>query len=499
MKKCILPVIIIVIVISILMGFIEKDNNKINQDDANKTINYGINNIPNDLKNVGSLSKREQDILCAVSKGLVSKNQNDEIEMEIASEVTQSDDGIQYNFKIRDNVYWSDGSRITADDIVEFFKELLREEDKEIISAILNVYGAENFKEDKSTFENGVAIKSYDDNLVIRLNKKDDNFLEELTKPQYRIRKYMVLWSNIKNNYSKLIYSGDYKISSANDKSITLERTKASDDDIKDIKILEDDTVELSMAAFEVKQRDIVIDPPESELNKLKDQGKLITLPKADSTYLVINDGKNGIDIQGRKFIYNSICKGIETYQAGNSNEFEPAEGSYFREDKEDLAKLQSRKVISNKNTSWDKPEVLTLLGKDNEENRILCRILKTWFKDNEGISMVYSLVKESEFNDTELQKRYDMVLVNNKADKDNKQEFYFNFESFLNSKDKDILQKTIGNDNKEELYSSLESNLFNEYRILPLIFYYENIALSDSISNLNLDGNENLDFSTMD
>ena len=112
---------------------------------------------------------------------------------------------------------------------------------------------------------------------------------------------------------------------------------------------------------------------------------------------------------------------------------------------------------------------------------------------------MVYSLVKESEFNDTELQKRYDMVLVNNKADKDNKQEFYFNFESFLNSKDKDILQKTIGNDNKEELYSSLESNLFNEYRILPLIFYYENIALSDSISNLNLDGNENLDFSTMD
>ena len=39
---------------------------------------------------------------------------------------------------------------------------------------------------------------------------------------------------------------------------------------------------------------------------------------------------------------------------------------------------------------------------------------------------------------------------------------------------------------------------MFNEYRILPLVFYYENIALSDSISNLNLDGNENLDFGTI-
>lgn len=498
MKKYIFPMIIIIIIVSILVGFIEKDNGHNAENVSSKTINYGINKIPNDLKNIGNLSKREQDILCALSRGIVSKNENDEIVMEIASEVTKSEDGIQYDFKIRDDVYWSDGTKITADDIVEFFKELLREEDKDTISALLNVYGASEFKDDKGTFENGVAIKSYDDNLVIRLNKKDDNFLEELTKPQYRIRKYIVLWSNMKNNYDKLIYSGDYRVAYVKDDSLELERVKSSNENIKNIKILKDDTVELSMAAFEVKQRDIVIDPPESELNKLKDEGKLITLPKSDSTYLVINNGEKGIDIQGRKFIYNSICKGIEEYQATNSNEFEPAEGSYFREDKKDLSKLQARKVISNKNTSWNKPEVLTLLGKDTGENRILCRILKKWFKDKEGISMVYSLLKESDFNDSELQKRYDMVLVNNKADKENKQEFYFNFGSFLNDKDKEILQKTIGNDNKEDMYLSLENNMFNEYRILPLVFYYESIALSDSISNLNLDGNENLDFGTI-
>lgn len=498
MKKYILPIIITLIIICTFLGFIERDTIKNNNDNAKETINYGIENIPNDLKNMGSLSKREQDIICAVCRGLVSKNQNDEIEMQIASEIKKSNDGIQYEFIIRDDMYWSDGTKITSEDIVEFFKELLREEDKETIQPILNIYGAQGFKDGTSSFEQGTAIKAEDNKVIIRLNKKDDGFIEELTKPQYRLRKYLVLWSNIKKNYKQLTYSGNYKISSVDEKSIVLEKNKTAREDIEDIKILKDDTVESSMAAFEVKQRDIVIDPPESELNKLAEEGKLITMPKNDATYMVINNGDNGIELQGRKFIYNTVCKAVENYQAANSNEFEPAEGSYFRSEKKDLTKLQSRKVISNKNISWDKPKILTLLGQDNEENRNLCRVLKKWFQENEEINLIYSLVKDSDFKDSELLKRYDIVIVNNNADENNKQEFYFNFEDFLTTQDKDILQKTIGNDNKEELYSNLEVSLFNDYRILPLIFYNENIALSDNISNLNMDGNENLDFGTI-
>lgn len=498
MKKYIFPIIITLIIICTFLGFIEKDNVKKDNVNAKETINYGINDIPNDLKNAGNLSKREQDIICAVCRGLVSKNQNDEIEMQIASDVKKSDDGIQYEFTIRDDVYWSDGTKITSEDIVEFFKELLREEDKETIQPALNIYGAQGFKDGTSSFEQGTAIKSDENKVVIRLNKKDDNFLEELSKPQYRIRKYLVLWSNIKRNYKQLIYSGTYKISSVDEESMILEKNKTSQGDVEDIKILKDDTVESSMAAFEVKQRDIVIDPPESELNKLEEEGKLITMPKNDATYMVINSGDSGIELQGRKFIYNVACKAVENHQAANSNEFEPAEGSYFRSEKTDLTKLQSRKVTSNKNISWNKPKIITLLGKDNEENRNLCRVLKKWFQENEEINLIYSLVKESDFNDSELLKRYDIVIVNNKADEDNKQEFYFNFENFLTIEDKDILQRTIGNDNKEELYSNLEVSLFNEYRILPLIFYNENIALSENISNLSMDGNENLDFGTI-
>ena len=49
---------------------------------------------------------------------------------------------------------------------------------------------------------------------------------------------------------------------------------------ISKINILEDNSVELSMAAYEIKERDIVINPPESELNKLAEEKRLVTIPQ---------------------------------------------------------------------------------------------------------------------------------------------------------------------------------------------------------------------------
>ena len=154
-----------------------------------------------------------------------------------------------------------------------FFKELLKAEDNKNIQALLEVYGAKEFKEGNKIFETGVAIKGTDTSVIIRLNRKDDNFLSELTKPQYRLRKYLVMWGNIKDNYNKLVYSGNYRIDSiSKDKMILKTGEKNSDTNISTINILDDNNVELSMASYEIKERDIVINPPESELNKLDEE-----------------------------------------------------------------------------------------------------------------------------------------------------------------------------------------------------------------------------------
>ena len=301
----------------------------------------------------------------------------------------------------------------------------------------------------------------------------------------------------MKNNYKKLIYSGDFSIDSINDDSMVLKKNQNSSDDIiSNINILKDENVELSMACYEVNQRDIVIDPPETELSKLDEEGKLITEPKIDATYLYISN-KESLPVQARREIYNDVCKAVASYKNTNNKTFELAEGSYFREDKENLTKVQARKVSSNKIGTWKKPDILTILGEDNDKNRSMCRIIQDWFKNNTNITIKYSLVKESEFKDDELRNRYDMVLINNDADILNKATFYSSFQSYL-TVDQVKLLKKAGDDKKNDSYGELEESLFNDYDILPLVFYNENIAISSKVSQLNLDGNGNIDFTTI-
>ncbi|BCZ44338.1 ABC transporter substrate-binding protein [Clostridium gelidum] len=497
MKKYFFYGVIIISIILFCTGFINRENSNVYTNDLEGTLSYGIDEIPKDLEKVTNLSKRHEDIVCAVSRGLVSKSEDNKIVPSLASEIIKDSEGIQYEFKLRDDIFWSDGSKITPNDIVDFFKELIKQEDEENIQALLNVYGTKEFKAGKIIFETGVAIKGTENSVIIRLNSKNDNFLSELTKPQYRLRKYLVMWANIKKNYSALIYSGDYKIDYVSKDNMTLKRNeKSSINIISNINILNDDSAETSMAAYEVKQRDIVINPPQSELNKLAEQQRLITLPEMKATYLVINNKENSIPIQGRREIYNNISKAVESYQNLNSNEFDVAEGSFFREDKKDLTKLQARKVISNKEGEWNKPQILTLLCEDNNENRILSRSIQQWFKDNTNITIKYSLVKE-EFKDEELKKRYDMLLINSEANVFDKSNLYFEFKEYLTENQNKILEKQIINKTNYD-YSSLEESLFDNYNILPLVFYNENIAISNKISQFKLDGNGNIDFSTL-
>ena len=498
MKKYLFCIVILLIsIIVFCFGFVNMESKRTSNNTQEDTITYGIEQIPNDLEKVTKLSKRDEDIICALSKGLVSKDVNNNINPSLASEVIKDKEGIGYEFKIRDDIFWSDGSKITSKDIVTFFKELLKEEDEENIQALLNVYGAKEFKEGKNIFETGVAIRESENTVIFRLNKKDDNFLEELSKPQYRLRKNLIMWRNMINNYKKLAYSGDYRLEAITQNNLVLKKNyRSSEAVVSNINILNDDNVEMSMAAYEVNERDIVINPPESEINKLAEQKKIITIPETKATYLAINDRNNSIPIQGRREIYNNVYKALELYQNSNSKEFELAEGSFFREDKQDLTKLQARKVISNKEEEWKRPQVLTILCEDTNENRNLCRIIQEWFKRNTSITIKYSAVKE-EFGDEELIKRYDMVLINSEASKKNKLDFYSNIKKYFTDTQNGLLEKCYLT-RAEVDYLNLEENLFVNYKILPLVFYNENIAISDKISKLKLDGNGNIDFSTV-
>lgn len=496
-KKYFIVLFIFIIVIILGVNFIDKNDSNVSSTNVAKSITYGVEDIPDDLTTISNLNSYDTDIICATSKGLVCKNAKGEIVPSLASEYTVSPDGIQYEFKIRDDIYWSNNSKITAEDIIEYFRQLIKEEKDENITSILNVYGARDYKNGKNTFDKSVAIKAQDNSIIIRLNQRDDKFLEELTKPQYRIRKYLILWRDIKRNYDSLIYSGDYKIESVGSENITLRKNDNSNAKLDVINIIKDSSTEQSMASYEIGGRDIVINPPSSELNKLKDENNLITIPKPLGVYLIINND-GSIPMQGRREIYNNIYKSIGEYQNLNSSEFDLAEGCYFREDKENLNVIQIRKVNSNKEGSWSRPQVLTIIAKDDKLNRILCRTIKEWFAKNTEITVKYNLASDEEFSDYDFTKKYDMILMSSSAIYSDREKFYTNFEKYFNDTDKKILDKIRAEDSNKSYYP-LEESLFNNYNILPLCFQNENIALSNKITSINFDGNGNIDFSNIE
>ncbi|HAK41901.1 MAG TPA: peptide ABC transporter substrate-binding protein, partial [Clostridium sp.] len=107
MKKIIFTVICI---IAILTG-ISIEREKINSVNDNNIdcITYNMNMNPNDLQLTATDSVRDKDLLVTLFEGLVKENENGEIVPALSKEVEISDDGLEYTFKLREDIYYSSG------------------------------------------------------------------------------------------------------------------------------------------------------------------------------------------------------------------------------------------------------------------------------------------------------------------------------------------------------------------------------------------------------
>ena len=105
LKKIILTISISIVTIIVLLSFIDRTPQQVSNNTAD--IVYSINSIPKNLKSIGDLYKRQQDIVCATSKGLVELDSNGDIKPVLAESYQVTEDGLEYVFKIRNDVYWS--------------------------------------------------------------------------------------------------------------------------------------------------------------------------------------------------------------------------------------------------------------------------------------------------------------------------------------------------------------------------------------------------------
>ena len=495
MKKIILTISISIVTIVILLSFIDRTSQQTSSNTAD--IVYSINSIPTNLKSIGDLDKRQQDIVCATSKGLVELDSEGNIQPSLAESYEVNDDGLEYVFKIRDDVYWSDGNKITPEDIVSFFREVITEDNE--ISALLNVFGVKDYLESDKSFSETVAITFDESSIKIRLNSRDDGFIEELTKPQYRLRKDVLFWEDIALNYKNIPYSGEYYIDSINESEIILKRSsKASAELAQTIYLVKDESEDLALAAFEIGDRDIVINPPKSQLERLKKEGKLIESPSNEALYLAFNVNNSNFSNEVKNEIYRLVNEAIEEYQNQNNILVELAECSYFREDKDDLTKLQSRNVMVNTEKDITMPSKIVLVAKESLENKDITNYISNWFNNNTDITIVVNLLSEEDMNLISEKNYYDIALVNVYAKLDDDEQLLNTISSFIPKEQREMINNSNSKAEKEELFAEIEEDLFNNYRILPLLFYNNTIAVDSTVDSSILDGNGNIDFKSI-
>ena len=491
MKKIFVVLILFALTIIFLLGFIDKSPSGLVKSEAD--IVYSINNIPSNLVAVGSLSKREQDIICAVSKGLVELDETGELVPALSESVDIRDNGIEYDFKIRDDVYWSDGSKITPSDIVEFFREIINLEDEGDIEPLLNIFGVLDYRNGNKSFNDQVGIVATDTNIIIRLNSQNPNFLNELTKPQYRLRKSAILWEEIGGIYTSIPYSGNYSIVDIDaSNEITLKRNNSADPNLaKTIHIFKDEGEDLALASFEIGERDIVLNPPKSQLTRLSEEGKLVSVPSNQSIYLSFN--KNSIlSIDDRREIYRLISKALEDYELKNQSLIKLADGSYFRDEEKDLSKLQDRKMMGAIGEGTEIPDVIYLACEESLLNKEIVDYISKWFDENTNVTLVGTLLRGEITSDISY---YDMAILNLNANYNDKSEFYKVISPYVSE---ELINKAdISNsiDEEKEVLTQIEDSLFESYSVLPLMFYNDNIAVSKNIEDIKLDGNGNLKF----
>lgn len=446
MKKIIFSVLGFVFIFLFLLGIITENKRDIGVS-ARDGVVYSLVDIPSDFQKMSQLSIREKDIICAISRGLVSMDSDENIHCELAESYTVSDDGIEYTFNIRDDVYWSDGSVITAQDIVEFFREVIRIEDEEDITALLDVYGATNYRKGYTSFKDGVAIQNYGSVIKIRLNKKNDNFIYELAKPQYRLKKSLILWNDLKKYYSDIKYSGDYVIKYMSDTSVQLEGNQT-------ITFVEDEDSELAIAAFELGKRDIVPYVGEASIDKLDKHNELLTMRSDSGLYMYMN---RDLPLDKKKQIFKMVYNSLKSYTEKHSSEFCLSEGRYMYTPQESVETLQNRKVMIN-STDTDTDNNIDIYTDNISIQKYLEGNNNIDVKNMDTEKLLHNIISDN----------YEVAVVELKNNSISKHKFI-----------EEALSIYPYIDNIDD-YSTVEDILFDNYYIMPLIIYNCNIAISN-------------------
>ncbi len=512
MKKIIFTVLCIIIIIA--GTSIKKEKLSSTNDNNINFLTYNMNVNPQDLKLAAEDSVREKDLLVTLFEGLVKEDDNGEIVPALSKEVGVSEDGLEYTFKLRDDIYYSSGEEITPESFKSFFRSFLNDKGNVYASSLDCIFGAKEFREGTADFSN-VAINIKDDNtLAIRLNYRCPYFVSILADPIFNLRDYENL-NNYKKNFASIRYTGPFIIKETNNEEVYIEKNekyyesnKITDENIR-ITFLK--SGENALAIFEKSKDididgflgdiDIMMDVPINELLRLSQNSMIKRFNGSSMYYLNFNKDKEAVggdlnfraainSLLSKEYYSQRICKELLTPATSYTLETEQIEKVFSTfGDTEKAKEFFSRANID------DKSKVKIVYEKNNLNKRVIEDLCND-IRDCIDLEIVLQEYSNEELKKVIDEGDYDIVLQRFDFKYGNPEEYYKSFVNMsknnimeYNNKEFDELIKSaiyeIDEDKRKSIYDQCEKILKNQLTSIPVYRIDNAICIKEGINNV--------------
>lgn len=409
---------IVVILILLAVYIVYKDNKKgkiftNNQKyelKTDKQINIAIYNFDT-INPLLSKNKDIQYIDKLIFRSLLNINKNFELENDLAEEISKINDKT-YIVKIKENIYWHDGTSFTTKD-VKFTIEALKAKDtiyKQNVNKILNTEII-----DESTIK-------------VFLDEPVSFFEYMLTFPIISSNSYNK--DNLESISSLPVGTGIYKIKEINQNQIKLEKVNSTLK-ISEININICKDVKNMYLDFSKQEQDLIITQNVYYEDYIGTMGFNVDISKGrEFEYIAINNEKKILQNKEiRKAIAHAIDRKEIIYTVYNNkyniSNFPLDYGCYLykQDEKEDMYNPNISKSIlvkegwTYKNGYWKKQnnilEFNLLVNQEKETRVTVAELIKEQLKKS-GIKINIIKVNTNSFNNYVKNKNYDIILTGN-------------------------------------------------------------------------------------
>lgn len=487
-----------------------------------QTLNVNIKSEPPSLHPGTATDTTSAAVLYQTFEGLMRINQDDEVEEAMAESYTISDDQLTYTFKIRDDVNWSNGDPVTAQDFETAWKWVLDPDnvDAEYAYQLYSIKGAQAAKEEGASMDDVGVTAEDDKTLVVELAQPTPYFLDLTAFYTYFPTNHKVVegndeWAQEKNE--SYVTNGPFLFESWEHKNQIVLKKNPEYWDADTVKLetinmymIDDENTELQM--FNNGELDWAGSPtgalPLASIPALKEEGKLNISPLAGVYYYSYNteaEPFNNVNIRkafalaiNRQGIVENITKGeqLPAMALVPPSIFEENNEGYFKDNDVEKAKEYLEKGLEE--LGLDELPKVNLSFNTSEAHGTIAQAVQDMWKENLGVEVELNNEEWNVYLDTMSEGNYQVGRMGWNADFNDAINFLEIFQSiggnnYTNWEDEeysDLIEQSRTETDPEarrQIMRDAEAIFMEALPVAPVYFYTNVWVNKDYVKNIEV------------